>query len=61
MISGTPKSTLNGIPVALGGLGLGATFIPLWFLLTVAVLLSVATAITLVRCGWRRGKPVNAR
>jgi hypothetical protein len=61
MISGTPKSTINGIPVALGGLGLGATFMPWWLLLTSAVLLLTVTAIAFVRYGWRRGKPVNAR
>lgn len=61
MISGTPKSTLNGLPVALGGIGLGATSVPLWLSLTAAVLLLTVTAILLVRFGWRRGKPVNAR
>jgi hypothetical protein len=61
MISGTPKFALSGVPVALGGLGLGATFMPLWLLLTIAVLLLTVTAVALVRYGWRRGKPVNAR
>jgi hypothetical protein len=58
MISGIPKSN---VPMALGGLGLGATFMPVWLTLTIAVLLLTVTAVTLVRLGWRRGKPVNAR
>jgi hypothetical protein len=61
MISGTPKSALNGVPMTLGGLGFGATFMPMWLLLTIAVLLLTVTAVALVRYGWRRGKPVNAR
>ena len=61
MISGTPKFALHGVPLALGGLGLGATVMPLWLLSTLAVLMLTVTAIALVRFGWRRGKPVNAR
>jgi hypothetical protein len=61
MISGIPRAGLGGVPLALGGFGLGSVLVPLWLVSTLVVLLLTGTAVVLVRYGWRRGKPVNAR
>ena len=61
MISGLPKTGPGGVTLALGGVGLGTVYLPLWLVLTVVALLAIGTGIVLVRYGWRRSKPVNAR
>ena len=61
MISGLPKTGPGGVTLALGGVGLGTVYLPLWLVLVLVALLAISAGILMVRMTWRRGKPVNAR